>query len=111
MYPNLIGKFSMGKREYRVAVMVRLDGRYELIVKKMSPTSSRRIKKFIRGPRIKSVSALARQIQGHKYVFYGKRPCHWSWLGSMSLFTLNHLANHGILSYARPNPKYPRLPF
>jgi hypothetical protein len=66
---------------------------------------SKRVKMFKRGPRIKSISALARQIARHNYVFYGKRPCHWSWLGSMSLFTLNYLVLHGVLFYARRNPK------
>ena len=109
MHPNACPKFSFGKQEYRVRIKTLPDGRYKMVVVKS--TGSKRVKMFKRGPRIKSMSALVRQITRHKYVFYGKRPCHWSWLGSMSVFTLNHLVLGRILFYARLNPKYPRLPF
>lgn len=95
----------MGKRECRVAVKILPDGRYQLVLAKR-PTKSGRIKKFIRGPRIKSLWCLVKQIVHHEYVFYGKIPCHWAWLGSMSIYALNRMIEAKVLFYSRKKPKY-----
>lgn len=62
-----------------------------------------RTRKYRPGRKIRTVATLLREIDAGRYVYWGKRPCHPSWLGSMQYFVLRTLARYGQFRFAKEN--------
>lgn len=60
-----------------------------------------RIKKFRKGRKIKSLADLLDRVSKHQYVYIRDRPCHPTWLMSMTVYTLQRFLRRGVLYVAK----------
>ena len=70
-----------------------------------------RVRKYLRGPAIGSISQLAVEVLDKRsYVFFHGRPMHVGWVQSMQLGYLNGLIRRGKLETAILNPDWTPTP-
>lgn len=69
---------------------------------KMYPKSGY-VRKFKKGKVITSMNELDMLMDAKEFVYWNNKPCHPSWLGSMTFHTLKGAINSKILSRTEEN--------
>lgn len=64
-----------------------------------------RVRKYIMGT-VLAPSDAYREISERRYIFWGARPVHPAWMGSMSVHVIGRMAMLGYLREAQINPEW-----
>jgi len=67
-----------------------------------------RPRKYRKGPLIGSMCELSNELSAQRWVYWGKRPVHPAWLGSMHWFTLRQIVMRNQFHYAIRNEQEPK---